>query len=629
MNRYESLYFDVNPAIQGMFSSNYCSLSPRGNFSSDMLKYINNVLMEEDDLEDKACPPIHDSTLTAAEQSLCDVLYDRQPLLHHSSFNSQNSSNLFEPSMVSDLNSCQSNHVWLPLVDDKLPEFQYGMISNSESSFNLMEGDFRVSCNKDRLVTHGESVDVEINSYRGKRVLLPENLIRVRKTLDREEEDEMEEMRCNKMLASSSATQEELILHDMFDKMLVLWGGENDCSPVNETLKSIYSRKGSSKREAVDTRSLLIQCVQAIGCNDQNCAIKLLKQIRHRCSLVGDGTQRLAHYFANALEARLANSGFPGYKNVVEKDKTFSDTAVIKALELFLSKFPTVVTSYLFASDMIISLNDNKSTSIHILHFGIVHGLQWLPFIQTLSGRVGGPPKLRITGIDIPQSGFRPAARVEETGRRLASYCERFGVPFEYNAIAAKWETLSVSDFKIKEDETVVVNCLYQFMYLQDDTVSKDSPRDAVLKLIRTINPDLFIHGVLNGAFSSPFFVSRFRDALFHFSAFFDMYDAIVERDNQERLILERELLGKEILNVVACEGLERIVRPETVKQWQSRTLRAGFKQVPVGKGTVKKLKSMVISNYHKDFMIEVSNQWVLQGWKGRVLFALSCWKPA
>ena len=68
--------------------------------------------------------------------------------------------------------------------------------------------------------------------------------------------------------------------------------------------------------------------------------------------------------------------------------------------------------------------------------------------------RPGGPPKLRITGIELPQRSFRTAEQVEETGRRLAIYCERFKVPFVYNAIVTKnWEMIKIGDLKLQRNE--------------------------------------------------------------------------------------------------------------------------------------------------------------------------------
>ena len=82
-------------------------------------------------------------------------------------------------------------------------------------------------------------------------------------------------------------------------------------------------------------------------------------------------------------------------------------------------------------------------------------------------------------------------------------------------------------------------------------------------------------------------------------------------------------------MNVIACEGSERIERPETYKQWQVRNLRAGFRPLPLNREIVNMAKDRVKSSYHKDFLIDEDGEWLLQGWKGRILFALSSWKPA
>jgi hypothetical protein len=52
----------------------------------------------------------------------------------------------------------------------------------------------------------------------------------------------------------------------------------------------------------------------------------------------------------------------------------------------------------------------------------------------------GGATEVRITGIGHPQPGFRPAARMEPTGRRLASFARQCGVPFKFHSIVANWE---------------------------------------------------------------------------------------------------------------------------------------------------------------------------------------------
>ena len=93
--------------------------------------------------------------------------------------------------------------------------------------------------------------------------------------------------------------------------------------------------------------------------------------------------------------------------------------------------------------------------------------------------------------------------------------------------------------------------------------------------------------------------------------------------------MFEREFFGRQVMNIVACEGSERVERPETYKQWQVRNMRAGFKQLPLDKHLINKLRCKLKDAYHSDFMLLEDDNYMLQGWKGRVVYASSCWVPA
>ncbi|GFZ18039.1 GRAS family transcription factor [Actinidia rufa] len=598
-----------------------------------VLRYINQVLMD-DDSEDKA-DLIQDSTLHAAEKSFYEILDQKYPsspyqhLLHEETRGSSDdsvthccsgSSNRY----LNDYKSVESSFtadgpletlVNVPLENQSGWEFNGGIEEINSMLLSGYGGDLYFEGNR-------------LTPPEVKETVLEKSLLTGRKNLHREESD-LEEGRSNKYLA---VYPNEFILHEMFDKVLSLnyesaldhpqqnWRGKGFIGEL------IYNKKCHSKREAIDMRCLLTQCMQSVGDNDHRNAAKLLKQIRLHSSPSGDGTRRLAHYFANSLEARLVGAVIPEYNALWPlSDRTMSDADILRAYKLCLSSFPFMETSYFFVAQMIMDLAE-KATSIHVIDFGITYGLQLIHLIQQLSARPGGPPMLRITGINLPQTGFQPGARAKETGLRLANYCERFHVPFKYNGIEQKWETISVEDLQIEKGEVLLV--IFQLMYLFDDT-AMNSPRDSFLNLIRRINPAIFIHKIPNWAFNSPYFVSRFREALFFYSALFDMLDANVPRENWDRLVLEREIWGNEILNVVACEGRARVIRPETYKQWQIRTLRAGFRQLPLSQKIMKKIKAKVKSCYHKDFFVDEAGEWLLEGWKGKVMYAISCWKPA
>ncbi|KAL8210698.1 hypothetical protein R6Q57_005135 [Mikania cordata] len=429
---------------------------------------------------------------------------------------------------------------------------------------------------------------------------------------------------------------ESTVRSKMFDDVLLCGEGKNlpqgkfVHSGVNRVEKKGNMGKGRGKKgvkkDVVDLRTLLSLCAQAVAANDQRSARDLLKQIRQHASPTGDGMQRLAHYFSAGLEARMAGSGTEIYNTLLSRPTSAVD--VLKSYHLYLSCCPFLKISNFLSNKTILHAAQNKK-KLHIVDFGILYGFQWPCFIQRLSKRRGGPPELRITGIDFPCPGFRPSERVEETGRRLANYAETFNVPFKFKAIAQKWETITINDLELDSDETLIVNCAYRFKYLLDETVMVDSPRNKVLSLIRKMKPDMFIQGVVNGSYNAPFFITRFREALFFFSSMFDMIEANATRETPDRMLIEKVFWGQEAMNVIACEGGERIERPETYKQWQVRNLRAGFRQLPLNQEILKLAKDRAKSCYHKDFGIDEVGHWMLQGWKGRIMFALSSWAPA
>ncbi|PPD77016.1 hypothetical protein GOBAR_AA37707 [Gossypium barbadense] len=401
--------------------------------------------------------------------------------------------------------------------------------------------------------------------------------------------DSLEERRKNKHLAMAVEGSSE---EHMFDEVVLVKTG-NGVSMSCPLYEGYQNREANSKledngevkrnnrkripakkqagngKEMVDLGSLLTQCVLAVAVYDQRIATELLGKIRYYSSPYGDGTERLAHYFAKGLEIRLNVFPFGRISNL------FSNLNIAKLAE--------------------------KATMVHVIDFGIAYGFQWPCLIHQ---------------------------RIEATGRRLRRYCENVNVPFEFNAIAKRWETIRAEELNIEKDELLVVNCMYRLRNLPDDSVMLNSPRNMVLKLIKRLNPDLFIQGVVNGNYNFPFFINRFREAFFHFSAMFDILEANVGGEDPDRLLLERGTFGRDAINVIAYEGMERSDRPETYKQWQLRNQKAGFRQLSLEQNILNRARTVLKSDYHKDFDIEVDGKWMLQGWKGRVIHALSCWKP-
>jgi hypothetical protein len=427
-----------------------------------------------------------------------------------------------------------------------------------------------------------------------------------------------------------------------FDRILLCYGLGcfNETRNLREFMAkqaSMNSTKGQSKgptqqkprgkrqinKEVVDLRTLLIHCAQAVAADDRPLATELIKKIRQHSSPDGDCTQRLAFYLVDGLEARLAGIGTQVYHKLLAKQVV--DEEVFKIYNLCLAAFPLLRASYTFANRTILEASKGQS-KVHIVDFGICFGFQWPSLIQQFSEQEV-PPKLRITGIDVARPGFGTLEITEKAGKRLADYANMFKVPFQYQGISSRYENIQIEDLNIEEGEVLIINSLYRMKTLGDETVAMNSARDRVLKIMRRMNPKVFILGIVNGSYSSPFFTTRFKELLFNYSSLFDMFDANVPRDNEARKLLEAKLLGREAINIIACEGAERTERPETYKQWQARCLKAGFEQLPVDQAILNSILDMK-EIYHEDFVADEDSGWFLQGWKGRVMHAISKWKP-
>ncbi|XP_050369286.1 scarecrow-like protein 30 [Argentina anserina] len=635
----------LNPASDEYAGDNYDDNTP-------VLRYISDILLEED-IEDKPCM-IHDClALQAAAKSFYDVIHQKDsttldqsyenPDDYKESFFSTGGAIYGKTDGVADVPySLAKCHPDTSLVSNSISKLQSLGNSRRVEEENNWHAKFKIlKAKRFQPMLQGPQTHTGLTSVYEQRSdgYNSKNGSETKKDRRRLDDHCLEEWRSNKQsLYSVAYSTDDSELQEMFDKLMLcqtancksvnsssLHESCNEGSKYSEESKHVRSKRRTKEDRVVDLRTMLIQCAQAVASYDQRNASVLLKQIRQHSSPYGDATQRLAHYFADGLQVRLADTRAPLHSYIV--GPKILTVEILKGHQTSITTFPFWKLTQFFANMTIIKLAE-KATSLHIIDFGISYGFQWPSLIQRLSERHGGPPKLHITAIELPQPGFRPTERVEETGRRLAKYSRRFGVSFEFQVIAQKWETIGLDDLKIDRNKLIVVNCLHRLRHVPEVTMIGNSPRDDVLKLIRKINPEIFIHGVVNGAHNSSFFLTRFKQAISYFNAHFDIYEATMPCEDKQRLLFERVVLGGEIMNVVACEGLEIVERPETYQKWQVRNVRAGFKQLPLDQELLMKVKNTFKSiGYHNDFSIDEDENWMLHGWRGRVLFALSFWK--
>ncbi|MCO5597292.1 hypothetical protein L7F22_051369 [Adiantum nelumboides] len=290
-----------------------------------------------------------------------------------------------------------------------------------------------------------------------------------------------------------------------------------------------------------------------------------------------------------------------------------------RSLRMWYGLTPYLKILHYFANQSILKAAEAASR-LHTLEYGFSYGMQWPCLLNALADREGGPPLLVITGIDSSKTRPTSLEWLEENGRRLAAYAKTYNVPFQFHAIYSdQWEEIDPASLYLHESEVLVINCMHRLRYLADESVDSTltiPPRQKLLMSMRNLSPNLLLTAETNSAGNSPLFVSRFCEILCMFSNLMDMFDTPCG-DDSDRLFLETKGMAQDVLNIVACEGAERVERPQTYKQWDGYIKRAGFQLMPIPSVILSRARSYVKQHYHKEFIVhEDANGWWLLGWK-------------
>ncbi|KAJ1276729.1 hypothetical protein BS78_05G236900 [Paspalum vaginatum] len=566
-----------------------------------MLPYISRVLMEDDDDDQLIDHP----ALLQAQQPFVQIL-------SATSFGSNTASDLLQDGGGDE---SASN---LPL--SKGTELMRAFLNGMEEANMLLPKDSNISRDEQQV---DQMVRESIHHGGAK------------KRYNRDDHLEEEGKRASKAVSTTREPEEDNANDEnvMLDE-LMLHGCEICMRDTEKLHVSMYnevekkSRKSCSKAakaNAVDIRALLISSAQEMAANNHVRARELLKKIKQHASATGDAAQRLAQYFTKALEARLVGTGSVLCQSLMEERP--STMEFLMACSLYSAACCFSRVAFYFSTVTVMQAMLGKSR-LHIVDYGMPYGFQWACLLRLLASREGGPPEVKITAIGCSKHQTWPSASIEEIQYQLNRCAHEFRLPhFKFHAVMKEWVDVCSKDLNIDADEVLVVNDLFSFSTLMDESIYFDNPnpRDTVLDNVRKMKPDVFIQSILNRSYGSSF-LPRFREALFFFMALFDILDATIPRQNQYRLVLEQVVFGTSVLNTIACEGLDLVERPEKYRQWQARNQRVGLRQLPLKPGIVEEVKDQVMKHHHKDFFINQDGQWLLQGWMGRVLFAHSTW---
>ncbi|XP_061362432.1 scarecrow-like protein 23 [Gastrolobium bilobum] len=395
----------------------------------------------------------------------------------------------------------------------------------------------------------------------------------------------------------------------------------------NSGEKTVVESEGREEEQAFEPESegessglkllgLLLQCAECVAMDNLNFANDLLPEIAELSTPFGTSPERVGAYFAQALQARVVSSCLGAYSPLTTKSVALTQSQrIFNAFQSYNSVSPLVKFSHFTANQVIFQALDGEDR-VHIIDVDIMQGLQWPGLFHILASRSKKIRSMRITGFG------SCSELLESTGRRLADFASSLGLPFEFHPVEGKIGSVTeVSQLGVRPNEAIVVHWMHHCLY---DITGSDL---GTLRLLTQLRPKL-ITTVEQDLSHAGSFLARFVEALHYYSALFDALGDGLSVDSLERHMVEQQLLGCEIRNIVAVGGPKRTGEVK-VERWGDELRRVGFRPVSL-RGNPAAQASLLLGMFPwKGYTLVEENGSLKLGWKDLSLLIASAWQPS
>ncbi|KAF3619102.1 Scarecrow-like protein 13 [Capsicum annuum] len=374
---------------------------------------------------------------------------------------------------------------------------------------------------------------------------------------------------------------------------------------------------------SLNLKELLDACSEAVSDADISTAEVLMDVLEQRVSVSGEPMERLGAYVLEGLRARLLSTGSIIYKKLKCEEPTGSE--LLSYMQVIYNMCPYYKFAYMSANVVIreAMMNENR---IHIIDFQIAQGSQWIFLLHDLAHRPGGPPFVRITGVDDSESAYARGGGLQIVGERLAEVAKSCGVPFEFHGAALSGCEVQLSNLQVRYGEVLAVNFPYMLHHMPDESVSTINHRDRLLRLVKSLSPKIVTLVEQESNTNTAPFLPRFRETLDYYTAMFESIDAARPRDNKERISAEEHCVARDVVNIIACEGADRVERHELFGKWRLRLMMAGFTQCQLSPSVGETINDM-LKEYSPHYRYAESEGALYLGWKNRALATSSAWR--
>lgn len=372
-----------------------------------------------------------------------------------------------------------------------------------------------------------------------------------------------------------------------------------------------------------DLKEMLYTCAKAVDVNDIETIEWMVTELRKIVSVSGSPIERLGAYMLEALVSKIASSGSTIYKSLKCSEPTGNE--LLSYMHVLYEICPYFKFGYMSANGAIAEAMKEEN-EVHIIDFQIGQGTQWVSLIQALARRPGGPPKIRITGIDDSYSSYARGGGVDIVGEKLSALAQSCHVPFEFHAVRVYPSEVRLEDFELRPNEAVAVNFAIMLHHVPDESVTIHNHRDRLLRLAKHMSPKVVTLVEQEFNTNNAPFLQRFVETMNYYSAVYESIDVVLPRDHKERINVEQHCLAREVVNLVACEGEERVERHELLSKWKKRFAMAGFTPYPLSSFINSSIKNL-LESYRGHYTLEERDGALFLGWMNQDLIVSCAWR--
>ncbi|KAJ6870269.1 hypothetical protein NC652_036023 [Populus alba x Populus x berolinensis] len=353
-------------------------------------------------------------------------------------------------------------------------------------------------------------------------------------------------------------------------------------------------------------KSILLECAKAIEGGRLDVADSLLAVIQSLASKEESIWRRkVVKYFAEALVRRA-------YR--IRPPRPLTSCLLSHPSEYMCR--PSFLFAKITSKHAISAALNSGYKRLHIIDFSIVfHFWQWNDLIRDFKEQYRGLQSVLITSIAPKQS------KHTDHLRKNRNFAENKDLELRQLTFNSPDDIVNcISKLRRKrEDEMLVVNWDFTLHRL----LAQDGAMEQVLSKLKDLGADIMVIVEQEANLNSPDLSERLEQSFQYYSPVFESLEKLYDRNEFWEMYFRRQ-----IGNVVACEGVDRVERIESFAQWQNRLSLAGFCPVPQKADEFKEDIQRYLEDYLEGYGIEEKEGHnILLSWHGCPVAVASVWK--